>query len=121
MNHKLLFVVGIVAFAPACKKTEATQPTDKAAKADKPAAATGPFADWDMAGRKAAFQGAMVGPGGSVGRWEAWNVEGNKITIWDGKTEQVAELELPSPCEAVVVVKSGGGSSSTTHHYTLEA
>ena len=85
------------------------------------AADTGPFAGWDIAGRKAAFQGAMVGPGDAIGQWAAWKVEGTKVTIWDGKAETVGELSVPSPCEAVVTVKdNSGGSSSTTSHFTIE-
>src|SRR5438067_3967086 len=108
--------------ATACKKK--TADSGEGATASKPAAddkaASGPFAAWDMAGRKAAFQGAMVGPGDAIGTWQAWKVEGTKITIWDGKAETVAELSLPSPCEAVISVTEKGGSSSTTQHFTIE-
>jgi hypothetical protein len=129
MNHKLALLLGL-AVLPACKKDKPADSSGGGSAAGGTTGGTtakpvengsGPFAVWDMAGRKAAFQGAMVGPGGAVGLWEAWNVEGDKITVWDGKTEQVAELSLPSPCEATVTVKGADGSSSgTTHHYTIE-
>jgi len=81
----------------------------------------GPFGSWDMAARKAAFQGTHVAPGGSFGRWDAWKVEGTKITVWDGTQETVAELDLQSPCEAGIMEKSADGSTSgTVSHYTIE-
>ena len=125
MNTKTTLAIMIaLAVTPACKKKSddgaAGAPT--AAKTAAPEAAeSGPFAGWDMAGRKAAFQGTMVSPGDAIGQWQAWKVEGSKITIWDGKAETVAELSLPSPCEAVITVKdNSGGSSSTTSHFTIE-
>jgi len=81
---------------------------------------SGPFAGWGMAARTAAFQGAHVTPGSSLGAWEAWNVEGNKVTIWNGTDEKTYELKLISPCEAKVIETVDGGSSSTTKHYTLK-
>jgi transcription elongation factor len=131
--NKLAVILSLLAASSlvACKKKEgdttasgssgsgATKPTDNSAP-DKPAP-SGPFGAWDMDGRKAAFQGAHVAPGGGLGSWEAWNVEGDKVTIWDGTKESVAELSLTSPCEATMMVKSADGSSSgTTSHYTIE-
>lgn len=123
---KLALVAIALASLTACKKKESKDPAPTAEPSasskttEKPAAAdSGPFAAWDMAARRAAFQGAHVGPGDSVGQWQAWNIEGTKITTWDGKAEKVLELDVISPCEAKIVEKSDGGSSSTTHHYTI--
>jgi hypothetical protein len=103
--------------ADAGDKPAAAKPSDKAA-APKPIE-TGPFAGWDMAKRTAAFQGAHVTPGDALGTWDAWNVIGDKVTIWNGTAEKTRELKLVSPCEAKVIERSDGGSSSTTTHYTL--
>jgi hypothetical protein len=122
MNRIALVALTLAAFT-ACKKEaskEAAPSSSESSKTtDKPAADSGPFAAWDMTARRAAFQGAHVGPGAAIGMWEAWNIEGTKITTWDGKVEKTLELDVISPCEAKVIEKSDGGSSSTTHHYTL--
>lgn len=83
------------------------------------AADAGPFAAWDLPGRKAAFQGALVTPGASLGRWEAWSVTGDKVTVWDGTREKTLDLAVETPCTVKVTEKSAGGSSSTVKHYTL--
>lgn len=105
----------------AATKTSADKSADDTADktADRKPAETGPFAGWDMAGRTAAFQGAHVTPGSSLGTWQAWNVAGDKVTIWDGTAEKTFELALISPCEAKVTEHTDGGSSSTVKHYTL--
>jgi hypothetical protein len=118
MKH--LATLAIVLSFTACKKEKkvsgdpSAKPTDKA-----PDKGSGPFAAWDMAGRKAAMQGAHVTPGDALGLWEAWNVEGDKVTIWDGTTEKVLEISVISPCEVKTTESSAGGSMSTTSHYTL--
>jgi hypothetical protein len=77
---------------------------------------TGPFASWDLDARRAAFQGALITDG------KAWNVQGDKVTVWDGKAEQTFGFEVVSPCEVKVTETSADGtsSSSTTSHYTLK-
>lgn len=139
MKHRILIAILLATTTvAACKKKDggdkpaegAAKPTETTPGGDKPAddkpaddkpAPSGPFAGWDMDARKAAFQGAFVAPGGSVGQWEAWNVEGNKVTIWDGTSERTAELSLTSPCEAWIMVKGADGSSSgTVAHFTVE-
>jgi hypothetical protein len=120
MKH--LALVLVVATLPACKKKEESEPAAPrapSAKATEPKE-SGPFAGWGMAARRAAFQGAHVTPGSSLGAWEAWNVAGDKVTIWDGKTEKTLEFKLVSPCEAKITERSGSSSSSTTTHYTLK-
>ena len=121
MKH---LVIALALFT-ACKKSEKTEPSSSAKPtADMPAgksgaAPAGPFGAWDMPARQAAFQGAHVAPGSALGMWEAWEVAGDKVTTWDGKTEKKLEFKLISPCEVKITEKSDGGSSSTTHHYTL--
>lgn len=97
----------------------------KPAKADPAPApapkADGPFAAWDLEGRRKAMQGAHVTPGDSLGTWQAWDVQGDKVVVWDGTNEQTMELSVPSPCEVKTTVRSSDGSSSgTTSHYTLK-
>ena len=110
----------------ACKKKQEEHPnTDVASpKTTEPKAepkADGPFGAWDMAARKAAFQGAYVTPGSALGAWEAWNVAGDKVTIWDGSAEKTFDFKVISPCEAKVTEKGADGSSSSTiTHYTLQ-
>jgi hypothetical protein len=92
------------------------EPAKDAPRAD----AAGPFAAWDMAGRTAAFAGAHLTPGGSLGAWDAWEVTGDKVKVWDGTAEKTYDLKVKSPCEADVIEVQGGGSSSTTTHYTVK-
>lgn len=89
-------------------------------KTEAPAADTGPFAAWDMAGRRAAFAGAHLTPGDMIGTWAAWEVQGTRVKVWDGTAEKTYDLAVKSPCEVEVIEVSAGGSSSTTHHYTLK-
>lgn len=108
-----------------CKKDDkksAEPGAEKVSDTGKPAAKdTGPFAAWDLAGRKQAFQGAMVAPGDAIGQWEAWEVSGDSIKSWDGTAEKTRTLTIPSPCEAKVTeTSSDGSSSSVTHHFTLK-
>lgn len=100
-------------------------PAKPEAAKDEPAkdvkvADAGPFAAWDMDGRKAAFAGAHLTTGGSLGTWEAWEVTGEKVKVWDGTAEKTFDLRVKSPCEVEVVETVDGGSSSTTSHYTVK-
>lgn len=123
MKRIAFLVVAVV--APACKKQEADSKSPPAtAKSSEPGATspepgTGPWASWNMAARRAAFEGAHVTPGDMLGSWQAWNVAGDKVTTWDGQKEKTLELAVISPCEVKIIEKSESGSSSTTGHYTL--
>jgi hypothetical protein len=126
-NTKLGFALGLglIAAVPGCKKDKkdgeggggTAMPTDKAGGGG----GSGPWAAWDMPGRKAAWQGAWVGPGNSLGSNLAYKVEGTKVTMWDGQKETTAELVLQSPCEAYIKESNPDGSTSgSVSHYTLE-
>ena len=121
MKKLAVLVIAIASLTACKKKKEETNSTTSTsgAKTAEPKSGGGQWAAWDMPAREAALQGAHVGPGGSIGFWEAWDIKGDKITTWDGKEEKTLEVKLVSPCEMKVTEKSGGGSSSTTHHYTL--
>lgn len=87
----------------------------------KSEAPSGPFAEFgstDDVLKK--WQGAWVLETGSLGHYEAWEVKGNKVTSWDGKKEQVRELEIDSPCEGRVIQKSDGGSSANHMTFVFE-
>lgn len=131
MKHFAVVSVSFAALAlAACKKdkdgegsapaTSSSSSASSAKPTESKPAETGPFAGWDMAARRAAFQGAHVTPGGVLGAWDAWNVEGDKVTVWNGTTEKTLELQVISPCEAKLVERTPDGATmSTTSHYTL--
>lgn len=128
MKH-IAISLALSASLVACKKDE---PKDSDKPASKPAAKepaapvapkkpAGPFAAWDLDARVAALQGAHVTPGGSLGTWEAWNVEGDKVTVWDGTAEKTLEIAVLSPCEVKVTERLPDGSSmGTTSHFTIK-
>lgn len=97
--------------------TKNGEPTAEPAPAKADA---GPFAAWDMPTRQAAFAGAHLTPGDSLGSWVAWEVQGTKVKVWNGTSEKTYDLAVKSPCEVEVIEVSDGGSSSTTTHYTLK-
>ncbi|MEZ4366507.1 MAG: hypothetical protein R2939_09505 [Kofleriaceae bacterium] len=120
-------LVAVAAIA-GCGKSESASsatkvepaPAGSGSTAIKPTA-DGPFAAWDMAARRAAWQGAHVTPGSSLGSKRAIDVRGDQVTVWDGKTEKAMTLDITSPCEArFVEVGADGSRSSTTSHYTLK-
>jgi hypothetical protein len=79
------------------------------------------FAAWDMAGRKAAWQGAWAGDGGAAGWKAAWQIAGDKIDMVDGKGEKQLELQVQSPCSAAFVEHGADGSTeSTINVFTLQ-
>jgi hypothetical protein len=124
MNKHLAIALGLglVACIPACSKDD-KKGGGRAAKGGEGGGGgggTGPWKDWDMAGRKAAFQGAWVGD--AWGPPTAYNIEGTKITEYKGAGEEkTLELELRSPCEAAFTEnRADGWKESTIHHYTLE-
>ncbi|MCA9677691.1 MAG: hypothetical protein H6709_24080 [Kofleriaceae bacterium] len=119
----------VTLLATACKKDgdkpgpAAEKAADRGAAKAPPAppAPSGPFAAWDMAARRAAFDGAFVTPGGSLGSWEAWDLHGTKATVYDGKADKELELAVLSPCEVKLTEHLPDGSSSgMVAHYTLQ-
>jgi hypothetical protein len=124
----LKLAVLVIAAVAGCKKKEANDTSAKPAESGKSEPATkppepandGPFAAWDMPARKAAWQGAWAGEGGSAGSKAAWQVDGDKVTMVDSRGEKTLELQIESPCTAKFVERSASGSSSTTNTYTLQ-
>jgi hypothetical protein len=62
----------------------------------------------------AKLQGNWIVGGSTIGAREAWQVQGDKVTIWNGKTEKTLELAVTSPCTVKTTEKSADGSSSST-------
>jgi len=80
---------------------------------------SGPFAAFDLPALEKKWQGAWVVGGSMIGQSEAWEVKGDKVTVFDGKDEKTMDFAVVSPCTATVTTKSGGGSSSTTTKFTF--
>lgn len=99
----------------ACSKKDEGSPIGAPKTVDEaPKAASGPFAEFgDNAAILNKWQGAWVVESGALGNYEAWEVKGNQVTSFDGKTEKTRELEIHAPCAGKVVEKSAGGSSSS--------
>lgn len=113
----------------ACGKSDKKPAEQRTSTEDKPVTidtsakpADGPdFAAWDMAKRKAAWQGAWAGDGFSLGDASAWEIKGDDVTFFNKKGEQHFKLSVDSPCTAGFSAKSGDGSSSGwTSVYTLK-
>lgn len=120
MIKKLLCLTALSSLWAACSKDDPKPAGESAATKttepkSAPKKAAGPAGSWDMDARRAAFQGAHV-----TGA-EAWQVDGDKVTIWNGTVDKSLELTLESPCSVKTTERTAdGSSSSTTHHYTLK-
>ena len=122
----LITIPLLMLLASACDKSKSDKSSEPAGAAATPAGkgtsgapakgggGSGPFAGWDLEARKAAFQGAHLTPSDGMGHWQAWDVKGDKVTIWDGTAEKSLELTVDNPCEVRVTEKSADGSSSST-------
>mgnify|MGYP007032564766 CR=1 FL=1 len=97
-------------------KTEAAVEAKADAKADAPPKNEGPFAAFDLADVKSKWQGAWLVDRGYV----AWHVDGDKVTVFDGKAEKTLEFEVQAPCQVAVVERSDSGSSSTIHKFAFD-
>ena len=121
-THLMISILALAATA-GCKKKEASSDNPKSTEvtpAPKPAD-DGPFGEWDMTARKAAWQGAWSGTGDAIAVKAAWQVDGDKMTYVDSSGETHPELKLTSPCSASLIEKGADGStSSTTENYTLQ-
>jgi hypothetical protein len=101
--------------------TKAAEPTADMPKPSGEVELPAAFQAWDMAGRKAAWQGAWSGDGDAAGWKAAWQIDGDKIDMVDGKGEKHLALKLQSPCSAAFVEHGADGSTSwTIKVYTLQ-
>lgn len=62
----------------------------------------------------AKLQGNWIVGGSTIGTREAWQVMGDKVTIWDGKEEKTLDFAVTSPCTVKTTEKGADGSSSST-------
>jgi hypothetical protein len=87
---------------------------DEAPKAASAAVAEGtPFADYNLEAIAQKWQGSWVLPGSSLGTVVAWNVDGAKVTVFDGEEEKTLDLSIVAPCKMTITEKKDGSSSST--------
>lgn len=76
-------------------------------------APTGPFAAFDFAAAKQAWQGAWVLEGDVVGSRVAWMVEGDRVKSFDGTTERELGFAVYSPCQVTTTDEAAGVTSYT--------
>jgi hypothetical protein len=105
-----ILLAGALAVAlTACGDTPkpADKPAEKTADkpADKPAADAPDFAGWDQPGKAKAWQGSWVVK--ENGTLQAWTISGDKVEVWDGKTDEKFTLKVEAPCRASFVNDKG--------------
>jgi hypothetical protein len=128
-NTLLVASLGLALVGCGKKKGDSTKATGSGAAAAKPTAVEAPkaadgpafIAQWDMAKRKAAWQGAWAGDGFSLGDTAAWEIKGDDVTFVHKKGEEKYKLSVDSPCTAGFSQKDGnGGSGGWESVYTLD-
>jgi hypothetical protein len=82
-------------------------------------APTGPFAAYDFAAAKQAWQGAWVLEGDVIGSRVAWLVEGDRVRVFDGKTERELGFAIYSPCQVTTTDDREDGSVTTYTNFTF--
>ncbi len=125
-TNKLVMLLALGLLASCGKNKDSgsgDKPADqpKAVDGDKPSTGSGPFAEFgDNDAILKKWQGSWVLESTMLGHYEAWEVKGNKITVFDGKAESTKEIEIQAPCQAKIVAKSGSGTSGTTAVFVFE-
>jgi hypothetical protein len=74
----------------------------------------GPFASFDFDAAKQAWQGAWVLEGEVVGSRVAWLVEGDRLRVFDGKTERELGFTVYSPCQVTTTDEEAGVTTYTS-------
>lgn len=72
-----------------------------------------PYAAAELQALRARWQGAWVIASGELGQKEAWLIEGDEVTISDGKSDRRYRFEVVAPC------KAGLTSEGATHHFNF--
>jgi hypothetical protein len=80
---------------------------------------SGPFAGFDFAAAKQAWQGAWVLEGDVVGSHVAWLVEGDRVRVFDGQTERELGFAVYSPCQVTTTHDGEDGSVTTYTNFTF--
>lgn len=129
MLRTTLLVSSLALVAGCGKKKEDGAKPGSAATAAKPTAVEaapkkddGPafVSQWDMAKRRAAWQGAWAGDGFSLGDTSAWEIKGDDVTMINKKGEKHYTLTVDSPCTAGFGEKTAGGNGGWESVYTLD-
>lgn len=109
------------AAAPAAKGAPDRPAAGGAAGPARPTADPGPFGAWNQAGVTARLQGAWVLRDVSfLGSVEAWEVKGDKVTVFDGTKEETLELAVEAPCQLTTTKRNPDGSSQGgTSHFVF--
>jgi hypothetical protein len=120
-GSKPVVVVLACAFAFACGKSDEKPegaPSGERTKEPVPEvpkdAPTGPFAGFDFAAAKQAWQGAWVLEGDVIGSRVAWLVEGDRLRVFDGKTERQLSFAVYSPCQVTTTDEAEGVTTYTS-------
>lgn len=80
----------------------------------------GPFASFDFAAAKQAWQGAWVLEGDVIGSRVAWFVEGDRVRMFDGKTERELGFTVYSPCQVTTTDEEAGVTTYTSFTFVGE-
>lgn len=76
-----------------------------------------PYAEAELQALRARWQGAWVIRSGELGQQEAWLVQGDEVTISDGKSERHYRFEVVAPCKGGLT--SEGALGNTTHYFNF--
>jgi hypothetical protein len=71
----------------------------------------GPFAAFDFAAARQAWQGAWVLEGHVIGSRVAWWVDGDRVRMFDGKAERELGFSVYSPCQVTTTDEDAGETS----------
>lgn len=80
----------------------------------------GPFAAFDFAAAKQAWQGAWVLEGEVIGSRVAWLVEGDRVRIFDGQSERELGFSVYSPCQVTTTDADAGVTTYTSFTFVGE-
>jgi hypothetical protein len=81
---------------------------------------SGPFAAFDFAKAKHAWQGAWVVEGEVIGSKVAWLVQGDRVRVFDGKTERELGFAVYSPCQVTTTDEEAGVTTYTSFTFVGE-
>jgi hypothetical protein len=83
-------------------------------------APSGPFAAFDFAAAKQAWQGAWLLEGERIGRRVAWLVEGERVRVFDGQAEKQLGFTVYSPCQVTTTDEDAGVTTYTNFLFVGE-
>jgi hypothetical protein len=83
-------------------------------------APSGPFAAFEFAAAKQAWQGAWVLEGEVIGSRVAWLVEGDRVRMFDGVAERELGFAVYSPCQVTTTDEEAGVTTYTSFTFVGE-